>query len=226
MCGRFVLDASPEAVQQAFHLEAVPAFAPRYNIAPSQAIGIISNEAPRALTFVRWGLIPSWAKDPAIGNSLINARVETAAQKPSFKNALRRRRCLIPATGFYEWPQKGSPPVFIHLKDHALFAFAGLWEVWYSPAGEEVRTCTILTTAPNDFVKAYHHRMAIIMRPEHYAAWLDPSERTALELMPLLHPIDADAMQAYEVSKAVNNPANDSADLIQPLRSMDQPSLL
>jgi putative SOS response-associated peptidase YedK len=225
MCGRFVLDASGEAVQQAFNLEIPPDLVPRFNIAPSQAVGIISNQDPRALTFVRWGLIPSWAKDPSIGNQMINARAETAAEKPSFKNALRRRRCLIPANGFYEWPQKGSPPIYIHLQDHALFAFAGLWEVWNSPTGEEIRTCTILTTEPNDFVKAYHHRMAIIMRPEHYAAWLDPDERAAMELMPLLNPIDAESMRAYEVSKAVNSPANDSPDLIQPLRSADQPPL-
>lgn len=225
MCGRFVLDASAEAVQQAFNLETTPDLVPRFNIAPSQAVGIISNQDPHALTFVRWGLIPSWAKDAAIGNQMINARAETAAEKPSFKNALRRRRCLIPANGFYEWPQKGGPPVYVHLQDHALFAFAGLWEVWHSPTGEEIRSCTILTSEPNDFVKAFHHRMAVIMRPENYAAWLDPDERTAMEVMPLLNPIDADAMRAYEVSKAVNSPSNDSPDLIQPLRSADQPPL-
>lgn len=225
MCGRFVLNATPEAIQQAFDLDSVPPIVPRFNIAPSQPVAVITNDAPRELTFHRWGLIPSWAKDPVIGNQMINARVETAAEKPSFRSALRRRRCLIPATGFYEWPEKGKPPIYIHLPDSALFAFAGLWEVWNSPNGDEIRSCTILTGEPNDFIKQYHHRMAVILRPEHYADWLAPDERTAADLMPLLQPYD-DAMDAYEVSKAVNSPATDSPELIQPVRGADQPPLM
>jgi putative SOS response-associated peptidase YedK len=228
MCGRFTLTADPEAIQQTFNLNTVPTgLVPRYNIAPSQPIGVITNENPQELELYRWGLIPSWAKDPSIGYKMINARSETAAEKPAFRSALRRRRCLIPATGFYEWPEKGQPPVYVHLKDHELFAFAGLWEVWHSPEGEEVRTCTIMTAEPNDLVSGYHNRMAVIMPRENYADWLAPGEADAQDLMPLLlTPYESARMNVYEVDKIVNSPANDSPDCITPLRAPDQPSLL
>lgn len=224
MCGRFVLDANPEAIQQEFNLESVPDIVPRYNIAPTQMIGVITNQAPRVLNFFRWGLIPPWAKDPTIGNQMINARAESAAEKPSFKTALRRRRCIVPASGFYEWPQKGKPPVYLHLPDRPVFGFAGLWEIWRSPEGENIHSVTILTSEPNDFVKQFHNRMAVILPRDHYADWLSPDERDPAELMRFLQPYGA-SIDAYEVSKAVNTPANDSPELIQPLRSPDQPGL-
>lgn len=227
MCGRFALTADPQVIQETFNLDTVSdVFVARYNIAPSQPIAVITNEKPRELDFFKWGLIPSWAKDPTIGNKMINARVETAAEKPSFKAAFKRRRCLIPATGFYEWPEKTKQPMYIHLKDDEVFAFAGLWETWISPDGSEVRSATILTGEPNELIKGFHHRMAVILPREHYATWLTPGEVDPLELMPILQPYDASQMAAYEVSKAVNSPANDSPDLIFPLRAADQPSLM
>jgi putative SOS response-associated peptidase YedK len=226
MCGRFTLNATPEMVQEAFSLTSVPAFVPRFNIAPTQPVGIISNQAPQVLDFVRWGLIPPWAKDPSIGSQMINARAETAAEKPSFKHALRRRRCLIPATGFYEWPKKGEPPMYVHLTDHRLFAFAGLWETWNSPDGSSIQSCTILTTEPNDFVKQFHTRMAVILAPANYADWLTPDELDPAEALHYLQPIDADQMAAYEVSKAVNRAGAESPEFIQPLRPPSQPGLL
>jgi len=226
MCGRFTLNATPDMVQEAFHLTSVPDFSPRFNIAPTQPVGIISNHVPDALTFVRWGLIPPWAKDPAIGSQMINARTETVAEKASFKHALRRRRCLVPATGFYEWPKKGEPPIYVHLTGHRLFAFAGLWETWNSPDGSSVQSCTILTTEPNDFIKQYHSRMAVILAPERYADWLTPDELSAPEALDLLQPVDAREMDAYEVSKAVNRAGTESPDFIVPLRPPSQPGLL
>lgn len=227
MCGRYVLTATPEAIQQTFNLDSVPAELPaRYNIAPSQPIPVITNKQPDTLTFHKWGLIPSWSKDPAIGNKMINARAETAHEKPSFRSAFARRRCLIPATGFYEWEQKSKQPYFIHLKNDELFAFAGLWEVWHSPDGSEVHSCTILTGEPNDLVSNFHHRMAIILPREHYEEWLAPEERRAIDLMPLLQPYPAEKMEAYEISKLVNSPSNDTPECIVPLTSQGQQPLL
>lgn len=227
MCGRFALNADPEAVQQAFDLDAPSAsLAPRFNIAPSQPIAVITNANPRQLDFFKWGLIPSWAKDPTIGNKMINARAETAAEKPSFKAAFRRRRCLIPATGFYEWPQATRQPVYIHMQHHALFAFAGLWETWQSPDGSVIHSATILTTEPNDLIRSFHHRMAVILPRDQYAAWLTPGEADPQTLLPLLKPYDPMQMTAYEVSKAVNSPANDSPLLIEPLAATAPPEQL
>lgn len=227
MCGRFALTANPEAIQQAFNLDSVTQeLVPRYNIAPSQPIAVITNQNPKQLDFFKWGLIPSWSKDPAIGNKMINARAETAAEKPSFKAAFKRRRCLIPASGFYEWPQTTKQPMYIHLKGQDVFAFAGLWEQWFSPDGSEILSCTILTTEPNELLSTFHHRMAVILRPEDYATWLTPGEVDPKTLMPLMQPYSADRMDAYEVSKAVNSPVNDGYDLIQPLHSANQPPLM
>ncbi len=224
MCGRFVLTADPQQIQLAFDLDVAPAqMMPRYNIAPSQPVAVITNENPAEMTFHRWGLVPSWAKDLSIGNSLINARAETAAEKPSFKHALKRRRCLIPANGFYEWPTKGKNPMYIHLDDNQVFAFAGLWEIWRDPDGGELRTCTILTTEPNDFVKTFHHRMAVILPQSQYETWLTAGELSPVEAMDALQPVPAAVMHAYEVSKAVNNVGYDSPECIAPFSN---PSLL
>ena len=224
MCGRFVLTADPNQIQLAFNLDAPPAqMYPRYNIAPSQPVAVITNENSAEMTFHRWGLVPSWSKDLSIGSSLINARAETAAEKPSFKNALKRRRCLIPANGFYEWPKKGQNPMYVHLAEGDLFAFAGLWEIWRDPDGGEIRTCTILTTEPNDFIKTFHHRMAVILPQSQYDTWLTPTELSHAEALDALRPVPAEMMRAYEVSKAVNNVAYDSPECIAPY---SDPSLL
>lgn len=220
MCGRFVLTADGQAIQQQFNLDTVPpGIQARYNIAPSQPVAVISNENPKELTFYKWGLIPSWSKDPAIGNKMINARAETAHEKPAFRSAFKRRRCLIPANGFYEWSKDGKSkkPMYVHLKDQALFAFAGLWEVWHSPDGGIINSCTILTTEPNDLVKPLHNRMAVILREADYDLWLSADELPPQELMPLLQPYEADRMAVYEVSPLVNSPANDVPACILPV---------
>lgn len=220
MCGRFVLIASPETIQQSFDLTTVPAeLPPRYNIAPTQAVAVITNETPRGLTFLKWGLIPSWSKDPSAAARMINARSETASEKPSFRTAFRRRRCIIPADGFYEWQQRGTDkiPMFIHLRDRNLMGMAGIWEIWQSPDGSEVRTCSILTTGANDFMRNFHERMPVILSPEDYNLWLSPKEEPVPVLQNLMQPYLTEAFTAYEVSKAVNKPVNDSAALIEPI---------
>src|SRR5690606_25133774 len=156
MCGRFVLIADPNAIQQEFNLASLPDLTPRYNIAPTQGVAVITNEKPDELTFHRWGLIPSWAKEPEIGNKMINARSEGVEDKPAFRAAFKRRRCIIPASGFYEWKKldaKQKAPMYIHLKDQEVFGLAGLWEIWYDPDGGEWRTATILTTDANEFMR-------------------------------------------------------------------------
>ena len=222
MCGRFVLTVDPDQVQLAFNLtDMPPTWAPRFNIAPSQPIALITNEHPQALTFHQWGLIPSWAKDPKIGYKMINARSETAAEKPAFRAAFKRRRCLIPADGFFEWQKRdgGKVPMFIHLTDQPVFAFAGLWEIWYSPEGDELRTATILTTGPNDFMAKIHNRMPVILERKDYAQWLAPDDQRANDLMPLMKPYDSEKMAAYRVSTFVNSPANDTPEAIEPVAS-------
>lgn len=229
MCGRFVLSADAEALQQQFDLENVPqGLMPRYNIAPTQPVAVITNDNPRQLTFQRWGLIPVWAKDMAIGNQMINARSETIEEKPAFRAAFKRRRCLIPADGFYEWQKEGKAkrPIFVHLKERELFALAGLWEVWQSPDGSAIQSCTILTTEPNALVSQLHNRMAVILPREAYGAWLDKNT-SAAELKSLLKPYDEKHMAYYEVSKIVNSPAYDGPDCIAPVGAPPaQPSLL
>jgi putative SOS response-associated peptidase YedK len=221
MCGRFVLTADLQAIQQSFDLLTLPAqFQPRYNIAPTQPVAVITNEKSRELTFYRWGLIPSWAKDDSMAARMINARSETAAEKPAFRSALRRRRCIIPADGFYEWQQHGKDkiPFFIHRQERQIFGMAGLWEIWQEPGGGEIRTCTILTTEANTFMKNYHERMPVILRREDYRLWLSPNEEPAGLLTGLMRPYAEDDLVAYPVSKAVNRPGNDSPELIRPLQ--------
>lgn len=226
MCGRFALNADPQAIQQAFNLDSVPAnMQPRYNIAPSQPVAVIPNNNPHQLEFFRWGLVPSWSKDVSIGNKMINARLETAHEKPSFRDAFKKRRCIIPATGFYEWAQSDKKPMYIHMKNDEVFGFAGLWEAWNSPEGDKLLTCTILTAEPNELISNYHHRMAVILRKEDYEAWLTPDPVSPADLMPLLQPYPADQMEAYEVTKLVNSPANDVPDCIVPLTAPSQPGL-
>lgn len=220
MCGRFTLAVPAEALASAFKLTQVPELAPRYNIAPTQQVlAIRGGETSREAVLLRWGLVPSWAKDLSAGAKMINARSETAAEKPAFRSAMRQRRCLIPADGFYEWQAQpeGKQPFHIRLADRGPFALAGLWEHWKAPTGDWVYTCTILTTEANELMRPLHDRMPVIIPPEHYDRWLDPQIHDAGPLQSLLVPYPAELMLAAPVSKAVNRVANDGPDLIAPL---------
>jgi putative SOS response-associated peptidase YedK len=214
MCGRYTLHHPTSQVVMRFGVQEVLA-APadeRYNIAPSQPILVVVQEADRReLDTFQWGLIPSWAKDPTIGNKLINARAETLAEKPSFRNALTRRRCLIPSDGFYEWQKVDGKrqPMYIRRRDGDLFAFAGLWEEWKEPDGTTLRTCAIITVPANNVVSGIHDRMPAMLRPEQEALWLDPSLKSAPDLTRLLMPYADEDMETYAVSPRVNRPAND-----------------
>ena len=215
-------EIDPTVLTAAFDLDGVPDLSPRYNIAPTQPVATVVRDAESGrnrLAIMRWGLIPSWAKDPTIGSKLINARGESVAEKPSFRAALRARRCLIVADGFYEWQaQDDGPkqPLFITLQDRQPFGLAGLWERWTEPeSGETVTTCTIITTAPNALMATIHNRMPVILPREAYAAWLDPAQTDSQRVVPLLKPYPADLMTAWPVSRKVNSPANDDASLIE-----------
>ena len=221
MCGRFTLTVNPSELQEAFGNYSFPQrYSPRYNIAPTQPILAIPNDAKNAADFFFWGLIPSWAKDMTIGSRLINARAETLAEKPSFRGSLKYKRCLIPADGFYEWQSrpgmKTKVPHFIHMADGRPFAFAGLWDEWQSPDGSLLRSATIITTEPNELMAQLHNRMPVILSPDQYDEWLDPSPRTADSLHPLLQSYPAEEMSAHPVSTLVNSPENDVPDLIEP----------
>jgi putative SOS response-associated peptidase YedK len=221
MCGRFTLTADPADLQQAFPQFTFPQqVAPRFNIAPSQPVLAIPNDRHNAADFFIWGLIPSWAKDPSIGSRLINARSETLSEKPSFRAGFKYRRCIIPADGFYEWKSqpgtKVKVPYFIQLRSRQLFAFAGLWGEWQSPDGSQIRSCTIITTQPNEFMAAIHNRMPAILPTTVYSRWLDPAVQRLDELQSLLTPFPADEMAAHPVSTLVNNPANDRSECLVP----------
>lgn len=223
MCGRFTLTADPADLQEAFEWvnfgNAI--LTPRYNIAPTQPIAVVANKGKNMLDFFTWGLVPFWAKDPSFGSRMINARAETLAEKPSFKNAFRRRRCLILADGFYEWQkipgEKVKIPTYIHLKDRKPFAFAGLWEEWNSSDGSQILSATIITTKPNELVKHIHNRMPVILPESVFEQWLAPGEADSQDLSTLLRPFDASQMVTYPVSRMVNNPQNDNPACIQPL---------
>ena len=222
MCGRFTQSASPEVVAQQFALVEPPLFTPRYNIAPSQpiaAIRIAPDTTRRELVMLRWGLIPSWAKDPKIGNQCINAKAETVAEKPSFRSAFKKRRCLVIATGFYEWQVQGrtKQPMWIGLRSQRSFAFAGLWEHWKPAEGELLETCTIITTEPNDLMAPIHNRMPVILAPTAYDQWLDPTFQQVEPLHALLRPYPSEELTAYPVSTMVNNTRHDVPQCLEPV---------
>jgi putative SOS response-associated peptidase YedK len=222
MCGRFTLTVGAQRLQEIFPLFEVPEFTPRFNVAPTQQILAVRQEEgarPRG-AFLRWGLIPSWAKDKKLSASLINARADTVASKPAFRAAFKRRRCLIPADGFYEW-QKGDKkgpkqPYHFRLKDARPVAFAGLWETWF---GEEpaIASCTIITTDANDVVRPLHDRMPVILDPRDYERWLDPACSDPGVLQEILRPYPADQMAAFAVSLHVNNARNEGAECLAAL---------
>ncbi len=232
MCGRYSLTTPMEAVRRLFDFPERPNLAVRVNIAPSQDVAAVrlreDGAGERQFVWLRWGLIPSWApggaKEPGIGNRMINARAETIAEKPAFRAAFRRRRCLIPADGFYEWKtERGrKQPYRIALEGGAPFAFAGLWERWEG-SGEAgaVESCTIVTTEANARLKAIHHRMPVILAPGAYEAWLDPATPGA-EAQALLRPAPSEWFTAYRVSPKINSPANDDPALIAPLDEADE----
>ena len=225
-----MLTSPREAISEVFGLDWPESFARRYNIAPTQMVPIVRCSSGQARggppgrepALVRWGLIPTWAKDAAIGHRLINARGDTVAVKPAFRDSFAKRRCLVIADGFFEWHRTGGrkQPYLIRLTSHRPFGFAGLWSHWRDPAGRRVESCTIITTEPNDLCRALHHRMPVILRPEDFDHWLDPSLGGA----DLLRPFDAAAMEAAPVSSRVNDPRNDDPQVIAPVER--QPSLL
>lgn len=222
MCGRFTLFVDPKDLMEAFPGFEVPVeWTPRYNIAPTQPVAVIANSGKKKIEFFRWGLIPSWAKDPSIGNRMINARSETLAEKPSFRVAYRRRRCLVLADGFYEWRKepgrRTKTPMYIRLKSGEPFGFAGLWEAWRSEDDQPILSCAIITTDPNPLVGKIHNRMPVILERAAYDLWLSPEEQLPDQLSVWLKPYPASQMTAYPVSTAVNNPRNDVPECIVPM---------
>ncbi|PAX59948.1 SOS response-associated peptidase [Brunnivagina elsteri] len=222
MCGRYTLSSSVEGIAKSFDIQDVPSLKPQYNIAPTQSVlAVLQNQDTneRVLQRFRWGLIPSWAKNVSMGAKLINARGETVAEKPSFRAAFKRRRCLVIADGFYEWQslEGKKQPYYFQLQDKQPFAFAGLWEHWQPPEGEEIVSCTILTTNANELMQPIHDRMAVILQPEDYDLWLDVQVQDPEMLKPLLQPFPAEAMTAYAVSTVVNNARNNTSECIVPL---------
>ncbi len=216
MCGRFTLTAKPETIARSFQLPTVPEVDPRYNIAPTQTVLTVVLENQRTWKSMRWGLVPKWAKDAKIGNKLINARSETAAEKPSFRNAFKRRRCLIVADGFYEWKRTDDrkQPYYFYCGDRVPFAFAGLWETWQPDGQEAIVSCTILTQSANDAVKSVHPRMPVILAPQHYDRWLDPNLTDPEEIAALLSDRFPEKIAAFPVSSAVNNPRHDNIECV------------
>jgi len=221
MCGRFTLRSSNKDIAEAFGVLAADDLAAHYNIAPSHQVAAVRAVASvRQLAFLQWGLIPAWADDPAIGNRLINARAETVATKPAFRQAFKDRRCLVVADGFFEWKRDGrrKQPFYIARRDGRPFGFAGLWEHWRR--GElAIDSCTVITTEPNETTRPVHDRMPVIVPPADYDQWLDPALHDAARLQALLRPCPADDLVAIPVSPLVNSPKNDSAECIGPLEA-------
>jgi putative SOS response-associated peptidase YedK len=223
MCGRYTLSSTDDEIALLFDLPELPPVPPRYNIAPTQETAVVRVIHPgdlRRLDLLRWGLIPYWAKEAAIGNRMINARAESVAEKPSYRRSFKKKRCLVAADGFYEWKKDGKlkQPFFIRRRDRKPFAFAGLWDSWRDPErAEPVETFTILTTDANDLLRPLHNRMPVIIDAESFELWLDPQEEDAAKLQPLLVPHAVEGFEAYPVSRAVNSPAHDAPDCIAPL---------
>lgn len=216
MCGRFQLSVKGKQISERFNVEVFDElYKPNYNCAPSQKLAVITNSQPHSLSYFRWGLIPFWAKDPKIGYRNINTRSETINIKPSFKNAFKKRRCLIPANGFYEWRKdENKTPFRIFLNDEQLFAIAGIWEAWKDAENKIINSFSIITTEPNSLCRDIHNRMPVILKPEDEEVWLMENDETLLKK--LLVPFDADKMKAYPISKEVNSPKNNRSELITP----------
>jgi putative SOS response-associated peptidase YedK len=226
MCGRFRLSRRKQIIEEHFDSsDWQDDWSPRYNIAPTQPIPVIRQhpkEPVRQISLMKWGLIPSWAKSPSGAARMINARSETASTKPAFRDALKSRRCLIPADGFYEWKRTGAAkqPYCFEVNNGELFAFAGLWERWRDPSGQCVNSCSILTTTPNAVTSAVHDRMPVILDPDGYDVWLDPGMQNVAAISELLKPFDARLMRSFPVSARVNSVRNDDQECSQPVESM------
>jgi len=220
MCGRFTLRTPKERIKREFQLKVEPFVEARYNIAPTQnVLAVRQSTDGREAVELKWGLIPSWAKDASMGARLINARSETVTEKPSFREAFKRRRVIIPADGIYEWRRAGGSkqPYFFHMRDDRVFGFAGLWDKWRDEEGEVIESCTILTTEANEVFRAVHDRMPVILHPDAYNEWLSDDPRGVSALKELLHPYPSSEMVAYPVSSRVNSPQNQGEDLIKQL---------
>lgn len=226
MCGRFTLTVNPEQLQESFPFMHIPPEAmnmqPRYNIAPTQPLAVLPNDGRNTLDYFIWGLIPSWSKDTSFGSRMINARGETVAEKPAFRAAYKRRRCLVFADGFYEWVKhpgaQHKTPYYIQLESQEIFAFAGLWESWQSPDGSEIKSTTIITTTPNDKIAQLHDRMPVILPLDSFETWMSTEEQPREALDPLLIAYPAGELSFYPVSTTVNSPANDVPECIVPVK--------
>ena len=233
MCGGTNLTATPEELAEAFALDEAPELGPRYNIAPTQpmpAVRVHAAARTRRLSLLRWGLVPYWAADPAVGARMINARAETVARLPAFRDAFRERRCLVPASGFYEWrrAEKGRQPWLLRRRDGKLMGFAGLWDRWRPAPGdarhdEPLESCAVLTTPANELVARLHDRMPLVLDPADYELWLDPDVRDPERLAALLRPFPAEEMEAIPVSPRVNSPNNDDASLLERVEPEPEP---
>lgn len=222
MCGRFVLTANKDELGEAFPTFSFPDDLPkRYNIAPTQPVLVLKNTPTPIAEFVYWGLIPSWSKDSKFASKLINARSETVSEKPSFKAAIKRRRCLIPASGYYEWitqgDSKAKQPYYIYPHSKSPLALAGLWEIWHSPEGDEIHSCTILTTQANEFTAPLHHRMPVILEGASQGLWLESDEKDPRIFDNMLVPNETVKMEAHPVSREVNSPSNDRSSCTEPI---------
>jgi putative SOS response-associated peptidase YedK len=222
MCGRYTLFANFDEIVDRFDIEAAiqeELYNPSYNVAPSQSVLAVINDGSRnRLGYLRWGFIPPWAKDEKIGYKMINARAESLSEKPSFRNAFKKKRCLILADSFYEWKRnddKTKKPMRIKLKSNDVFGMAGLWESWKSPDGKMIYSCSVITTTPNVLVRDIHDRMPVILKQEDEKTWLNPSMNDITKLNNLLKPLPEDLMEAYEVSSMVNSPTINSPHLIE-----------
>jgi putative SOS response-associated peptidase YedK len=232
MCGRYRLSRRKQIIEE--HFDSVSGEEdrrPRYNVAPTQPIPVIRQhpkEPIRQLSLMRWGLIPSWAKDSSVAASMINARAETVSTKPAFRDAMKSRRCLIPADGFYEWVRTGKTkqPYCFEVNEGELFAFAGIWERWKDPSGQWVKSCSILTTTPNAVTSAIHDRMPVILDPHSYDLWLDPGMRNVGAASELLKPCDAKLMRCFPVSTRLNSVSNDDEECSRPVEVAESQSSL
>ncbi|WP_339319307.1 SOS response-associated peptidase [Paenibacillus sp. FSL R10-2734] len=220
MCGRYTITVTMEELMVRYFANdsTIVHYAPKYNAAPMQQVpAVINTGSSNKLGELRWGLVPSWAKDDKIGSKMINARAESLLEKPSFKRLVSSRRCIIPSDGFYEWKVQGSSkhPMRIVMRDGGIFSMAGLYDIWMDPEGNKLSTCTIITTTPNDLMAEIHNRMPVILKPEDETEWLSRGNQDANSLMKLLKPYDQNQMRAYPVSTAVGNVRNDTKDLIE-----------
>jgi len=229
LCGRFLLVSSSKELAEQFQLDETPEITPCYNVAPSQEIAAIrlrhdTRTDRRELIFLRWGLIPSWSKDPAISERLINARSETVESKPAFRSSFKKRRILIPANGFYEWKRTQSgarQPYLISFEKFGLLAFAGIYDEWKSPSGDVTRSCAIITTQSNDLIKSIHDRMPVVVPTKDYELWLESTDTASEDFKKLLKPLSGDSFRITEVGMKVNRPDYDNPDCIEPLKTSD-----